>query len=167
MNISKLQTLKLLSRIIYQFMPRSVSHTTWAIAGYEKFCSLTVISLISHEGEHLSPSASCHLLMETSQPLTQGQGHTGWWEGDTLASSSPPSWGTARERESTVLQPPPPPRPGLTVCAVTGDLELKGRAISPLYHLDRCPGLSNSSPGALELECFSCQVWQTQGRGRR
>ena len=35
MNISKLQTLKLLSRIIYQFMPWSVSHPTWAIAGYE------------------------------------------------------------------------------------------------------------------------------------
>ena len=62
-------------------------------------CSLTVISLISHEGEHLSLSASCHLLMETSQPLTQGQGDTGWWEGATLASSSPHR-GEQPEKES-------------------------------------------------------------------
>ena len=35
MSISKLQILKLLSRSIYQFMPRSVSHPPWTIAGYE------------------------------------------------------------------------------------------------------------------------------------
>ena len=76
-----------------------------------------------------------------------------------------PSWGTARERESTVLQPPPPPRPGLTVCAITRGLELKGRAVSPLLRLDRCPGLSNSRHRVLELECFSCQVWAEAGAG--
>lgn len=128
-------------------------------------CSLTVISLISHEGEHLSPSASCHLLMETSQPLTQGQGHTGWWEGATLASSSPPSWGTARERVNSSAAPPPP-RPGLIACAVTQDLELKGRAVSPPHRLDRCPGLSNSTHGVLELECFPRQVWAEAGAGK-
>lgn len=78
MSISKLQILKLLSRSIYQFMPRSVSHPTRAIAGYED-----ALQLNSYFFDFLmkvsifSPSACFIANGDSRFLLTQGQGHTG------------------------------------------------------------------------------------------
>ena len=91
--------------------------------------------------------------------MTQGGGKEPLWP-----PALPIVGNSQRKRVNSPAAPASPKtRPDCVCC--NRDLELKGGAVSPLHHLDSCPGLSNSSHRVLELECFSCQVWADAGAG--